>query len=81
VTGTDRDCISGPCRKLAIRDGARPEALAEVKALPPEAQDPMSDWLADGARRATMPQWTGRTDIDTTPDGELRELILCFGHC
>ncbi|WP_448327521.1 COG4223 family protein [Sulfitobacter sp. M13] len=48
--GDDADAILSRA-EAAIRDGRLDEALAEVKALPPEAQDPMSDWLADAQAR------------------------------
>ncbi len=48
--GDDPDAILSRA-EAAMRDGRLADALAEVKALPPEAQEPLSEWLSDAQAR------------------------------
>ncbi len=48
--GDDPDAILSRA-EAAMRDGRLADALAEVKALPPEAKEPLSEWLSDAQAR------------------------------
>ena len=48
--GDDPDAILSRA-EAAMRDGRLADALAEVKALPPEAQEPLSEWLSEAQAR------------------------------
>jgi len=66
-----------PVPEAAIRDGRLDEAAGRGESPAADGPGPLSDWLADLRKRATMPKtpyrhWTQRLTA------ELRNLELCF---